>query len=406
MNWARRGGYFQKKSSWHLQEALQNAVHMNAKSIIAIMAAVALGSCGKQSSTTVTNEANTMQVYGKLPDGREAKIFTLTNKNGVIAKVTEYGAILVSVEVPDKTGKVADVTHGYDTLEGWLTNTSYFGATVGRYGNRIKDGKFTLDGKTYALATNNSPGDIPCHLHGGLKGFDKVLWTGKQTGNSVEFSYLSKDGEEGYPGNLSVKVTYALNDSNELSWQAEATTDAATVLNIVHHSYWNLSGDPSTSINDHVLQLEADQYLPTNAGLIPTGELAPVAGTPMDFTKATVIGERVGADFEALKLGAGYDHCWVLRKGEGMRLAARAKDPKSGRVMEISTDKPAIQFYGGNFLDGKAIGKKGVAYAHRTAFCLETENYPDAPNNTSAPSAVLKPGEKYLHRMIFKFSAE
>ena len=370
------------------------------------MAAVALGSCGKQSSTTVTNEVNTMQVYGKLPDGREAKIFTLTNKNGVVAKVTEYGAILVSVEVPDKSGKVADVTHGYDTLEGWLTNTSYFGATVGRYGNRIKDGKFTLDGKTYTLATNNSPGDIPCHLHGGLKGFDKVLWTGKQTGNSVEFSYLSKDGEEGYPGNLSVKVTYALNDSNELSWQAEATTDAATVLNIVHHSYWNLSGDPSTSINDHVLQLQADEYLPTNAGLIPSGDLAPVTGTPMDFTTATAIGERVGADFEALKLGGGYDHCWVLRKAEGMRLAARAKDPKSGRVMEISTDQPAIQFYGGNFLDGKAIGKKGVAYAYRTAFCLETENYPDAPNNPSAPSAVLKPGEKYLHRMIFKFSAE
>ena len=315
---------------------------MNAKPIIAIMAAVALGSCGKQSSTTVTNEVNTMQVYGKLPDGREAKIFTLSNKNGVIAKVTEYGAILVSVEVPDKSGKVADVTHGYDTLDG----------------------------------------------------------------NSVEFSYLSKDGEEGYPGNLSVKVTYALNDSNELSWQAEATTDAATVLNIVHHSYWNLSGDPSTSINDHVLQLQADEYLPTNAGLIPSGDLAPVTGTPMDFTTATAIGERVGADFEALKLGGGYDHCWVLRKAEGMRLAARAKDPKSGRVMEISTDQPAIQFYGGNFLDGKAIGKKGVAYAYRTAFCLETENYPDAPNNPSAPSAVLKPGEKYLHRMIFKFSAE
>ncbi len=346
--------------------------------------------------------------YGTMPDGKKVRIFTLTNKNGLVARVTEYGAILVSMKTPDKSGKAADITHGYDSLEGWLTNTSYFGATVGRFGNRIKDGKFTLDGKDYKLATNNDPGGIPCALHGGLKGFDKVLWSGKTTEDKqgVEFSYTSKDGEEGYPGNLAVKVTYSLTDDNELKWQAKATTDAPTVLNIVQHTYWNLSGDPTNTINDHILMLDAEGYLPTNAGLIPTGKIDPVAGTPMDFTKPTAIGERVGADFEALKLGGGYDHAWVIKKGEGLRLNARVKDPKSGRVMEISSNQPAIQFYGGNFLDGKAIGKGGVAYAYRTAFALETENFPDAPNQPSFPSAVLRPGEKYDHQMIFKFSAE
>lgn len=369
-----------------------------------LISALAMGLMACQQSPAMEVKE---EIYGKMPDGKEVKIYTLTNKNGVKAQVTEYGAILVSMETPDKAGKSAELTHGYDTLAGWLTNTSYFGATVGRFGNRIKDGKFTLDGKEYKLATNNDPGGIPCHLHGGLKGFDKVVWTGKTVGdNGVEFSYLSKDGEEGYPGNLTVKVTYSLNDKDELTWVAKATTDAPTVLNIVQHTYWNLSGDHTTSINDHVLQLNADGYLPTNAGLIPTGKVDPVAGTPMDFTKPTAIGERVGADFEALKLGGGYDHAWVLKKGEGVRLAARVKDPKSGRVMEISTDKPAIQFYGGNFLDGKAIGKGGIAYAHRTAFALETENYPDAPNQPSFPTAVLRPGENYSHTMIFKFSAE
>ena len=360
-----------------------------------------------QNSAVTAQPTLEEDVYGKLPDGREAKNYTLTNKNGLKARVTEYGAILVSMEVPDKDGKLADVTHGYDTLEGWLTNTSYFGSTVGRFGNRIADGKFTLDGKEYTLATNNEPGGIPCHLHGGLKGFDKVLWSGKPSGdNAVEFTYTSKDGEEGYPGNLSVKVTYTLTADNELKWQAEATTDAPTVLNLVHHSYWNLSGDPTTSINDHVLMLNADSYLPTNAGLIPTGEIAPVAGTPMDFTEPTAIGKRVDADFEALKFGGGYDHAWVLKKGDGVRLAARVKDPETGRVMEISTDQPAIQFYGGNFLDGKAVGKDGTAYQHRTALCLETEGFPDAPNKPSFPSAVLRPGETYKHVMVHKFSAE
>ena len=345
--------------------------------------------------------------YGVMPDGKKVKVFTLTNKNGLTAKVIEYGAILVSMETPDKSGKSADITHGYDNLEGWLTNTSYFGATVGRFGNRIKDGKFTLDGKDYKLATNNEPGGIPCALHGGLKGFDKVLWTGKANADKgVEFSYTSKDGEEGYPGNLTVKVTYSLNDDNELKWEAKAITDAPTVLNIVQHTYWNLSGDPTKSINDHILMLNADGYLPTNAGLIPTGKIDPVADTPMDFTKPTAIGKRVDADFEALKLGGGYDHAWVLKKTGDMHLAAKVMDPKSGRVMEITTNQPAVQFYGGNFLDGKAIGKGGVPYAYRTAFALETEGFPDSPNQPSFPSSVLRPGENYKHSMSFKFSAE
>lgn len=378
------------------------------KTRLAISAlAIGLASCKKDAAMNPASASPVQQeVYGKLPDGREAKIFTLVNKNGLKARVTEYGAILVSMETPDKAGKLADITHGYDTLEGWLTNTSYFGSTVGRFGNRIKDGKFSLEGKDYQLATNNDPGGIPCHLHGGLKGFDKVLWSGKPVEGGVEFTYVSKDGEEGYPGNLTVKVTYTLNDANELKWEASATTDAPTILNIVHHSYWNLSGDPTTSINDHVLTLNAPHYLPTDAGLIPTGEVAPVAGTPMDFTQPTAIGARVEADFEALKLGGGYDHCWVLPKGEGVRLAARVKDPETGRVMEVHSDQPAVQFYGGNFLDGTVAGKGGVQYAKRSALCLETEGFPDSPNKPSFPSPVLRPGQTYKHVMVHKFSAE
>ncbi len=374
--------------------------------LIVLVLVPGLASCQK-SPPMNSNAAVKEEVFGKMPDGKEVKIFTLTNKNGLKARVMEYGAILVSMETPDKSGQFADITHGYDDLAGWLTNTSYFGSTVGRFGNRIKDGKFTLDGKEYTLAKNDKPGEIPCHLHGGIKGFDKVLWSGKPTAtNGVEFTYLSKDGEEGYPGNLTVKVTYTLNDDNELKWEAEATTDAPTILNLVHHSYWNLSGDPATSINDHVLTLAAPGYLPTDAGLIPTGEIAPVAGTPMDFTKPAAIGERVDANFEALKPAGGYDHCWVLEKADGMRRAAHLRDPESGRVMEIFTDQPAIQFYGGNFLDGTVAGKGGVKYAKRSALCLETEGFPDAPNKPAFPSCVLRPGETYSHMMIHRFSIE
>ncbi|MCW1884239.1 galactose mutarotase [Luteolibacter flavescens] len=381
---------------------------MKAAPLMTLMAAACLVGCKESGSSSATSKIP-VDNFGKLPDGREAKIFTLTNKNGLRAKISDLGATLVSMEVPDKAGKLADVTHGFDNAAGYLSpGNDYFGATVGRFGNRIKDGKFTIEGKEYTLATNNAPGDIPCHLHGGNVGFNKVMWTGEanDANNSVTLTYVSKDGEEGYPGTLTTKVTYTLNDDNELKWEVKATTDAPTVLNIVHHTYWNLSGDPSTSINDHLLMLDADKYLPTNAGLIPTGELAPVADTPMDFTKPTAIGDRVEADFEALKLGGGYDHAWVLTPKEGLRLAARLKDPKSGRVLEVSTDQPAIQFYGGNFLKGAADGKGGAKYEKRTALCLETEGFPDAPNQPSFPSAELKPGETYTHTMVLKFSAE
>ncbi len=346
-------------------------------------------------------------VYGKLNDGREVKIFTLINAKGLTARITEYGAILVSLEVPDLAGTKADVTLGCDTLAGWLTSTSYFGASVGRFGNRIAHGKFTLDGKEYTLATNNSPGGIPCHLHGGLKGFDKVLWTGspvrKAGARGVALTYTSKDGEEGYPGTLQVKITYWLTDANELVWEAEATTDKPTVINLAHHTYWNLSGDPSKPITGETLMLAADAYLPTDAGLIPTGVLAPVAGTPMDFRTPTPVGARINDAFEALKLGGGYDHCWVLRKGPGVRLAAVVKDPSSGRTMEVLTDQPGVQFYTGNFLDGSATGKNGVKYQFRTGLCLETEGFPDAPNHPDFPSAVLRPGETYHHTMVCRF---
>jgi aldose 1-epimerase len=361
------------------------------------------------SNLTTASDLETA-VYGKLDDGREVKVFTLTNPKGMTAQVTEYGAILVSLKVPDRRGTSADVTLGYDDLAGWLKGTSYFGATVGRFGNRIAHGKFTLDGKEYTLATNNSPGGIPCHLHGGVKGFDKVLWSGepvrKPGARGVALTYTSNAGEEGYPGTVRAKVTYWLTDANELAWEAEATTDQPTIINLAHHTYWNLSGDPTKPITNDLLMLAADAYLPTDKGLIPTGQEAPVAGTPMDFRTPTTVGARVDADFEALKFGGGYDHCWVLRAGKGVRLAAVVKDPASGRIMEVLTDQPGVQFYCGNFLDGTAIGKHGVKYQARTGLCLETEGYPDAPNHPNFPSAVLRPGQTYRHTMICRFKIQ
>jgi aldose 1-epimerase len=348
----------------------------------------------------------TQEVFGHLPDGREVRIFTLANRHGLRARVSEFGAVLVSMEAPDRFGKSADLTLGYDTLAGWMDNSAYLGATCGRFGNRIAGGKFTLDGKEHVLATNNDPGGIPCHLHGGIVGFNKVLWSGRITEEGVEFSYVSPHGEEGYPGNLEVRVTYALTDDNELLWSVDATTDAPTIVNIIHHSYWNLSGDPANAADDHLLEINAASYLPTDAGMIPTGVIAPVAGTPMDFTKPTVIRERSEQDFEALKNGGGYDHCWVLNGGGGVRLAARLKDPKSGRVMEVHTDQPGVQVYAGNFLDGSVSGKNGIRYPRRGGVCLETQRFPDSPNKPAFPSCVLRPGETYRHVMIHRFSAE
>lgn len=362
-------------------------------------------------SLFAAGEPISMSPYGRLADGRDAMLFTLRNRHGIEARVCDFGATLVGVTTPDRDGRFADITHGYDNLEGWVNGRAYFGATIGRFGNRICAGRFSLDGRTYELATNNSPGGIPCHLHGGRTGFNKVLWRGvpvtRGDAVGVEFTYLSRDGEEGYPGALASTVTYWLNDQNELRWEVSATTDRATIVNFAHHSYWNLSGNPARSINDHELLLNADFYLPTDAGLIPTGEVASVAGTPMDFTRPTRIGARVDAKFTALEYGLGYDHAWVLRGGETpVRLAARVRDPASGRTLEVETDQVAIHFYGGNFLDGGEVGKGGHAYGHRTAFCLETEGFPDAPNHRHFPSAILRPGDVYRHVTVHRFGVE
>lgn len=348
--------------------------------------------------------------YGALPDGRSVKRFILTNARGVRVTLLEYGAMLAAVELPDRTGRIVDVTHGYDDLAGWLTNSSYFGATVGRFANRIAAGKFSLEGKTYTLATNNTPNGIPCHLHGGRVGFNQRFWSGNVTQQSgvegVAFSYLSVDGEEGYPGNLAVTVFYGLTDENELTIEFRATTDRTTIINLTNHAYWNLSGDPLQPILGHKVQLEADTMLPVNAGLIPTGERLAVAGTPLDFIQPETVGRRINAANEQLKLANGYDHCWVLRSGSGLRRAARVSEPISGRVLELFTDQPGLQFYSGNFLDGTAKGKGGVAYPFRTAFCLEPQRFPDAPNQPSFPSPVLRPGEQYRHTMAYRFSVE
>lgn len=349
-----------------------------------------------------------MEPFGTLADGRETQLHTLSNANGMSATVTDFGATLVSLTAPDRSGRFADLTHGFASVAGYThAQNPYFGASVGRFGNRIAAGRFRLNGTHHQLATNNDPGGIPCHLHGGNLGFHQRLWTVERAADhSIILGYLSPDGEEGYPGNLRVRVTYTLTDHNELIWEATATTDAPTIVNLVHHSYWNLSGDPSRSIHDHLLTLHADHFLPTNAGLIPTGERAPVAGTPMDFTRPTAIGERIEADFEPLHLANGYDHCWILRKPtpDQLVLAATLSDLHSGRTMELLTNQPAIQFYAGNFLDGRVTGKHGGTYPRRSALCLETENFPDSPNQPDFPSPILLPGETYRHHLVHRFA--
>jgi aldose 1-epimerase len=341
--------------------------------------------------------------FGKTPQGQEVKLYTLRNANGMTAGVMTYGATVVSLHAPDGKGRMKDIVLGYDHLDGYIENNPYFGSIVGRYGNRIAKGKFTLDGVEYTLATNNNEN----HLHGGIVGFDKVVWdhkpVWKSDGVGVELTYLSKDGEEGYPGNLKSTVTYTLTNKNELRVDYVATTDKATPVNLTHHGYFNLTGG-ERDILGHVLMLNADRFTPVDAGLIPTGELQPVKGTPMDFTKATPIGERIDADYEQLKAGGGYDHNWVLnRRGTGLSLAARVTEPTTGRVMEVYTTEPGIQFYAGNFLDGTITGKGGTVYNHRWGFCLETQHYPDSPNQPNFPSTILRPGDRYETTTVYRF---
>jgi len=362
--------------------------------------------CKKESATPddagqtkgTTNMLVKKEPFGSLPDGSAVELYTLTNQHGLKARLMTYGAILVSLEVPDRNGNPADIVLGYDSLDEYFRNNPYFGAIVGRYGNRIAKGRFAIDGVTYSLATNNGEN----HLHGGLKGFDKVVWQAEPVEEAgavgVKLSYLSEDGDEGYPGNLSVTVIYTLTDADELKISYEASTDKATPVNLTHHSYFNLAGQGSGDILGHELMLEADRYTPVDDGLIPTGELAPVKGTPMDFTAAMTIGSRLG------QVKGGYDHNYVLTGGGGtMTLAARVYEPSSGRVMEIFTVEPGIQFYSGNFLDGTITGKSGKVYQKHYGFCLETQHFPDSPNKSHFPSTILIPGQKYSTRTVHKF---
>jgi aldose 1-epimerase len=342
--------------------------------------------------------------FGRTPDGKDVDLYTLRNANGAVAQIMTYGGIVTTLEMPDKDSQLGDVVLGYDNLDGYVKNNPYFGCIVGRYGNRIAGGKFTLNGKTYTLATNNGPNS----LHGGLKGFDKQVWEVVKSaavngGATLELRYTSKDGEEGFPGNLTVTTLYTLTADNALRIDYTATTDAATHCNLTHHSYFNLAG--SGDILNHEMMIAADKFTPVDATLIPTGELRPLAGSPLDFSKPTKIGARINADDEQLKLGGGYDHNYVINKPAGqLGLAARVYEATSGRVMEVWTTEPGVQFYTGNFLDGTIRGKGGWVYQRRNAFCLEPQHYPDTPNQPSFPTTLLKPGETYQNTIIYKFS--
>ena len=366
--------------------------------------------------------AVTQSTFGAMPDGTKIDLFTLTNANGLEVRVITYGAVIVSIKAPDRRGRFDDIVTGFDTLDGYLNRSRYFGAVVGRYGNRIANGRFTLDGKTYELATNNGKN----HLHGGVRGFDKVVWSGRpfeRDGNTgVALTYMSHDGEEGYPGTLNATVTYTLTPRNELIVDYAATTDKATPINLTNHSYVNLAGDGHGDILQHLLTIDADRYTPTDDTQIPTGELASVEGTPFDFRTPTAIGARIDASDEQIRRGHGYDHNFVLRSGSadrsaslsgerstailsGERLhhAARLVDPSSGRTLDVATTEPGVQFYSGNNLDGSAVGKNGHVYARRTSLCLETQHFPDSPNHANFPSTILRPGERFQSQTVFTF---
>jgi aldose 1-epimerase len=343
--------------------------------------------------------------FGTTPAGEDVELYTLRNTHAVEVRITNYGGIVTRLLVPDGDGIPGDIVLGYDSLSSYLAGSPYFGAIVGRYGNRIARGRFVLDGTEYTLARNNGEN----HLHGGLKGFDKVVWQAEpyegEAETGLRLSYVSDDGEEGYPGRLSVTVTYALTNENELRIEYQAETDKPTVVNLTHHSYFNLAGHDSGDILGHELELAASRYTPVDSGLIPTGELRPVAGTPMDFREPISIGARIEEADEQLRFGGGYDHNFVLDGYDGsLRFAARVYEPTSGRVMEVYTTEPGIQFYSGNFLDGSNVGKGGTPYEYRSGFCLETQHFPDSPNQPQFPSTVLRPGERYESTTVYRFT--
>jgi aldose 1-epimerase len=339
-------------------------------------------------------------------DGRPITLYTFTNANGVEIDTMNYGGIILSIRVPDRKGKFADIVLGHEDLDGYIPNPPYIGAVVGRYANRIANGTFTLDGKTYTLPKNNGPNT----LHGGIdKTFNKVVWDGEplKGKSGVTYTYLSKDGDDGFPGNMKVSVTYTLTEANELVIDYEAATDKTTVVNLSQHSYFNLAGEGTGDILNHEIMINADRFTPVDKDLIPTGELRPVKGTPLDFTTSTRVGARIDDGYDQIALGHGYDHNWVInRKEDGLTLAARVYEPTSGRVMEVSTTQPGIQFYTGNFLDGTVTGKQGHVYKRRFGLCLETQHFPDSPNHPDFPSTTLKPGETFKSKTVFKFSAK
>ena len=343
--------------------------------------------------------------FGATADGEAVHSYTLRNASGIEMRVISLGGIVTHLITPDRDGNMADIVLGFDTIDKYLEEPPYFGALIGRYGNRIAKARFAIDGTEYALAANNGPN----HLHGGIKGFDKVVWDAEASEGegerSVTFTRTSPDGEEGYPGNLATKVTYTLTDRNELVIEYEATTDKPTHVNLTHHSYFNLAGHDAGDILGHELTIDADRFTPIDDTLIPTGELKPVEGTPFDFRQPTAIGARIDqAGNQQIVYGKGYDHNWVAN-GEGFRHVARARDPKTGRTLDVATSEPGLQFYSGNFLDGSVTGKGGTVYGHRTGFCLETQHFPDSPNQPSFPSTLLKPGETYRTRTVYTFGA-
>ena len=375
------------------------------------LAAASLVGCASTSMSNSTNSISSAP-FGTLPDGTAVEIYTLRNTHGLEARIMTYGGIVQSLKVPDRNGKLGDVVYGFDTLAGYtsdayLKGCPYFGALIGRYGNRIGGAKFTLEGQSYTLATNNGVNT----LHGGVKGFDKVVWSAKSLvgpdGPELVLAYYSRDGEEGYPGNLQVTAIYTLTDDNELKLQYAATTDKPTVVNLTQHSYFNLTGQANTDILGHLVYINADQTTPVDAGLITTGEFKSVDGSPFDFRKPTAIGAHINDPDTVLQYGPGYDHNWVINKPLGQfGLMARVTDPSSGRVMEVLSDEPGLQFYAGNFLNGTLTGKEGHVYKIHGAFAMEPQHYPDSPNKPNFPSTELKPGEKYHNTIVYKFSVE
>jgi len=362
-----------------------------------------LAFCLIVTTSSMTPPHVTKAPWGKLPDGTTVDGYTITNDRGTEMHVITYGGIITSLKTRDRAGKVDDIVLGYDSLAGYLKDSPYFGALVGRYANRIAKGRFTLDGKTYQLPVNNGQNS----LHGGTRGLDKVVWHAAPFQNDssagLVLTYTSPDGDQGYPGTLALRVTYTLNDRNEFAVDYHATTDKATPINLSQHTYWNLVGGAKRDILDHVLELDASRYTPVDSTLIPTGRLAPVEGTPFDFRKPTAIGARINAPNEQLKIAGGYDHNWVLDARGPRHHAARVVDPQSGRTLDVFTDQPGVQFYSGNFLDGTIRGKGGQVYGHRWALALETQHFPDSPNHPSFPSTILKPGHAFNSRTVFVF---